>query len=489
MKKKIFIFQQRGWAKWIGLDLSRRLSKEGNILGFLTHKNSTYQRVINSEIKYEFLEHYENIMSDPSKYLGKETFEIEDICKELGINSIWEIMQSERNFTRSFRKKYYYSYEQNNSDEEIILYFKAIYKLCKKIIFDFKPDAIFLPNWVTVPHIMLCILSKKYKVKIFALTDTYLDDHMMISYDYLNNNTKLHTILKRINFYKLNSLQKKNFLGIKSKLKKKINNKNIILEKPGSLLKGLLKLPYKILKIFLDDIEKIKNFGPTQDSPGVLITIRNFFLSRLFYYQNINFKYDNFSQIKNFAYYSLQVQPEEAVDVMSAKFTNQFENIRKIAMSLPSGMVLIVKDHPAFIQSRNPKQLRKIANTPNVKLINPTISSGLILKKCKIVISVTGTVFSEAAYLGTPCIYLGQSGIIKLLPSVYVNDNLNSLPKQISKILKIKIDKQKNQKIYDNFIKAAILSRLPVKLKDMWEKGNINNSNLTLFYEKVKKEI
>ena len=72
---------------------------------------------------------------------------------------------------------------------------------------------------------------------------------------------------------------------------------------------------------------------------------------------------------------------------------------------------------------------------------------------------------------------------------MYVNDNLNSLPKQISKILKIKIDKQKNQKKYDNFVKAVILSRLPVKVKDMWEQGMINNISLKLLYEQVKNEI
>jgi len=488
MAKKIFIFQQRGWGKWIGTDLANRLNSDGYKLGALTFKKSTHERIINSGIKYQLLENYEEIIENPKKYLGSDNYTIKEICDDLKINNIWEIMQSERDHVKSFGKKFYYSFHQNHSDERINLYFKAIYKLSKKVIHDFKADAIFCPNFASVPHIVINILSKKYNIKNFALTDTGVDDYMSFTYCYYTTESAIHNFYKKINLFKLNKNQEKSIFEIKKLLSIKIKKKKSKIIKTRSLIKEIILLPYKIFKSIYNK-DKLKNFGATLDSPGTFVTVRNLFYSRLYSYQNQKLEYDDLGKIKNFAYYSLQFQPEEAIDVQSVRFNNQFETIRQIAMSLPNDMTLVVKDHPFNYSFRNPNHLIKIKNTPNVKLINSTISAGLVLQKCKILISVTGSIFFEAAFLGIPGIYLGRNGLIKLLPSIYSNNNLFDLSLQIRDVLNKKINKSKNKKIFNNYLKATVLGRLPIKMKDMWEKGYINDKNLELFYKEIKKEI
>ena len=74
-------------------------------------------------------------------------------------------------------------------------------------------------------------------------------------------------------------------------------------------------------------------------------------------------KYDNLKNIKKFAYFPLSVQPELSTNLWAPMFTNLFELIRQIAISLPSGMSLVVKEHPIMLGRRSKKYYEKLKVT------------------------------------------------------------------------------------------------------------------------------
>ena len=94
----------------------------------------------------------------------------------------------------------------------------------------------------------------------------------------------------------------------------------------------------------------------------------------------------------------LSVQPELSTNLWAPMFTNLFELIRQIAISLPSGMSLVVKEHPIMLGRRSKKYYEKLKLLPNVKLINPNILTNDVInnENCELVTVVSGTSGFEA---------------------------------------------------------------------------------------------
>lgn len=149
--KKILIFQQRRWGENIGHFLAKKLQDEGAILAALTIRKKTYEFVMKQkEVQYEEVIDSDFIKVNPKKFLAGDIITLEEVCRELGIYTIWPLVQSARNHVRSYQDKFYYGFKQNFSDDEIIDYVKAIYKNIKKVFHTFKPDLIITPNFVAL---------------------------------------------------------------------------------------------------------------------------------------------------------------------------------------------------------------------------------------------------------------------------------------------------------------------------------------------------
>jgi hypothetical protein len=109
--KRILILQQRRWGEYVGSFLADQLEKEGCILTALTLKRTT-----DKHIREETKAHYETIvgndvvMEDPLRFLGNDRYSMQEICDDLGIDTIWPIVITLRNHVRSYGEKYYYSY-------------------------------------------------------------------------------------------------------------------------------------------------------------------------------------------------------------------------------------------------------------------------------------------------------------------------------------------------------------------------------------------
>ena len=171
--KKILIFQQRGWGKRIGHFLARQLSQEGAILAALTMKGSAHDFLLNqTEVKYEKIYSVDEVRGNPQKFLGDSHYTLEEICRDLGVDSIWPMAMSLRHHIRSYGDKYYYGFKQNVSDEEIVAYVKAMYKLIVQIFAGFKPEIVITPNFVSLPHLMMDYYAKQKGVKMFGVSDS-----------------------------------------------------------------------------------------------------------------------------------------------------------------------------------------------------------------------------------------------------------------------------------------------------------------------------
>ena len=100
----------------------------------------------------------------------------------------------------------------------------------------------------------------------------------------------------------------------------------------------------------------------------------------------------------------LHQQPEASIDVFGRLHSDQAHFVERLVRLMPSTHELWVKEHMDALGTRPPGWLAKLGRLPNVRLIDPHLSTFDLLRGASLVVSVTGTVSYEAALLGTPAV-------------------------------------------------------------------------------------
>ena len=497
-KKKIFFFQQRNWGIKIGHHIAKRFNDNGCEIGAVTFKKEYYNFYTSQQdFKYKWLKSHEDLVENPKKYLGDDNFELSFICEELEIESIWIFVQSLRGHVKSYSDKYGYGYKQNVSDEEIIFYIKAIYKLLLSIKKEFDPDIIFMPNFVSLTQIMAYYFAKKHKIKIASITNTFATDRFVFANDIYESTGKFFDI---INFYKKNhgkiayELESIKILeDTRNNFKdNKIKNiyKNIYSNDFFIFLKDLIKyfIRLEFIKFKKTHLFKVQ----TQDyaKKSLKLIFRDYFSNLINKYKCEKLDYYKLDDIKNFVFMALQNQPEDNIDVASANYNNQIETARRIAMNLPKDLTLLVKEHPAMHGERSYKYMQKILKTPNVKLIHHSYNSIEILKRCSYLISTTGTIFYEAAVLKKKSIVLGNLGFCEILPNVKKMINFDEIPKLIREF------ESEDKSFLENYdrrmleiISASLEAGFNNNYSKLWSTSYNNEKDLDKIYQKFNDEL
>lgn len=114
----------------------------------------------------------------------------------------------------------------------------------------------------------------------------------------------------------------------------------------------------------------------------------------------------------------LHISPESSLDVLGGMWNNQLELIRCIARSLPHGVKLAVREHPAGIGRRDFRFFRQTASIYNVVNVSPYSDNAELIKKARAVISVSGSACYEAAFAGVGSVVFSDV-FFGALPTVF----------------------------------------------------------------------
>ncbi|WP_349371507.1 hypothetical protein [Salinarimonas sp.] len=117
-----------------------------------------------------------------------------------------------------------------------------------------------------------------------------------------------------------------------------------------------------------------------------------------------------------FCLFPLHFEPEIALQIYARPLQNQIEAARTLALSLPAGMRLLVKEHPRAAGFRPLSYYRKLLEIPNVRIAPPEAPSHALVRDAALVAVVTGNIGLEAAALGKPVIVLGEADYAQALP-------------------------------------------------------------------------
>ena len=472
--KRVLIFQQRNWGLNIGHFLAKQLQAEGCTLAALNFKPSTREFLAKqTDVKYEMIEDQDEIMARPREYLGEDRYSLAEICRELGVDSVWPLVQSLRHHVKSYADKYYYSFKQNVSDEDIVAYVEATHKSFKRIFDEFKPDIVIAPTFVTYPHIACNLYAKKRGIPMLTVTDTKISGISVFSYDYLDSESPFLDRLQVLNEIKTeteNRERAKNYIkDFRENFKKPITLKPPKKTTFVSTLRHALSPYYHSVRWYLYAPRvNPEGTGITADWRPPRILLRDHYAHDRFARAADAFPYYPLEKVEKGVYFPLQFQPEAAVDLAAPRFNNQLETARQVAMSLPDDYTLVVKDHPAMRGYRSPEDLEQLARTPNVKLIDHRIPSETVLKKVDLVVGPASTTLAEAAFLQKPAIQLGDLGITQQLPNVVHHNDVTTLSGAIRTALEKDLHTPEYERRLENYVAAAFDVGFDLPYADIW---------------------
>jgi CDP-glycerol glycerophosphotransferase (TagB/SpsB family) len=146
-----------------------------------------------------------------------------------------------------------------------------------------------------------------------------------------------------------------------------------------------------------------------QSKTPLLLSLRNFiiFIKRKFRLDSVT-KYYSPVKDEKFFLYPLHLHPESTTSVQAPHYINEVEVIQNLAINLPFGYWLYVKDHPSNAGNNNSDFYRRIDKIPNVKIISFREDSKRLIPRSTGVITLTSTVGFEALILNKPVIAFGD---------------------------------------------------------------------------------
>jgi hypothetical protein len=491
--RRVFIFQQRGWARNIGHGLAKVLQNDGAELAAFTMKKSTDIFVRNqSEVKYQFIISDDAIQEDPVSFLNGAEHSLDTICDDLELDSVWPPTYSMRTFMRSYDDAFYYGNRQNVPDEKIVLHIKAIYEMCLRVLNDFKPDAIIVPIFGGLPHIFLNIMARQRNIPMIGITDTKISGIYCFTHSYVDD---IGPFVDRIDQLNSGTTESEN----QNKAEEYVARNRELLTVPSALSqfnKTSRRSPYRELRRLAGELKRghnnpdfVKGFGSSIDARTKPIIVRDFFRRKRFERAVDRMDYASLENAREFAYFPLQSEPEVSIDVYAPRFNNQIETARQIAMSLPGELTLVVKDHPVMRGYRSPSYLNKLARTPNVTLVDGRLSSNEILRRAKFVIASTGTVLMEAAMLRVPTIQLGDLSPTRRLPNVTRHTDLSTLSKILREISTLDMNSPEYERRLVNYVAAAHDSGFTTDHNQAWQEARADElpKIYKLFYDELKR--
>ncbi len=175
--------------------------------------------------------------------------------------------------------------------------------------------------------------------------------------------------------------------------------------------------------------------------------------------------YDHPEQGDHYAFFPLQLEPEMGTSLFSRHYTDQSWLIAETAKSLPAGMLLYVKEHPAMYGYRTRAFYKKLKKIPNLKLMSPEVAGLSLVERAALIVTLTGTSGWEGIMLGKPVITFGDV-FYNCLPFARKCTDINTLPALIRSQLK---NKEASDEILLNLLTALYAESADLDLISLWE--------------------
>lgn len=389
-----------------------------------------------SRSSYIFLESqndidYKKLLLEEDVY-AKYTQEIIDInflkslADKYGLPNLWPYVLLDRILRYNQLLRAYPSDKSTYSHEDLIKIFQVTAKAIEKFLDEEKPDFIFFSVVSNLGSYLLYEIAKKKGIKTLQFPDTrlgcrqtlgenfgeftYLKDTIQYMRQNADDKEVRENYSKAVEFLK--SFQEKPFYYMQnSEASNVFSNNNLKRSKyfrfllPRNLYKSIgwfLKSHYDYFSNKYEDKNDYSTIKPWLENWDK-------FVRKLRILRGYKKFYDNVDYNEDYVYFTLHAEPEALFPFSAPSYTDQKWIIAQVARSLPLHYKLYVKDHPCMAGYRKHSYYKEIKKIPNVKLIDPNVSSLELIKNSKLITTIIGTAGWEGLLMKKPVIVFGSS--------------------------------------------------------------------------------
>jgi len=443
----IFFTQSHSLDMFYHLALS--MQKEGHInkVGFYVTDLIHYERFVQHypEIeKYEIVKEWEIV--ERSKKTLPNINKINAYEEQYGDPTLWGSAVADRRIYFGRKAPYTQDYKSRYSHERILAHVQCELEAVLSLFETVQPDLVVNFICVTSGEYLGYLIANKKGIPFFNLRPTRIKNYFYAAdsiYEppvrfvekYKNSlNEKSDVYEEARLFIRQFQTQETLYEGVftEAEKKKRIINVAAIIKKIVSLVKLVCcEWQFRFGKYRHDN--HIKGFiGPVIHR--VIIKPWRIISERIFN----GSKYVKEEDLKGLRYvfYPLHKEPEATLLVYNKYMLNQIEVVRNIAQSIPIGMKLLVKEHPASIGYRKSSFCTALRDIPNVEIVSPKLKVRTLIEYSELVTVLGGTVGFEALLLKKPVVLLG-SALYQMINSKMMRkvSNSDSLAKAIDEIL------------------------------------------------------
>jgi hypothetical protein len=120
--------------------------------------------------------------------------------------------------------------------------------------------------------------------------------------------------------------------------------------------------------------------------------------------------YSQLNSLGRFVYFPLHVPGDVALTVRSPEYLDQLGLLDFICRTLPDGMQLAVKEHPAMVGMLQPARVvEMIRRYPHFRLIDPATNNFSVMRNAEAVVTINSKSGAEAGLLNRPVFVLGDA--------------------------------------------------------------------------------
>jgi hypothetical protein len=354
--------------------------------------------------------------------------------------NISELVKNDRMFNPKYNEFHNFTKNEINSiiSNELSLFNE---------ILQIQPDIFITSETALRPHHTFHKLCQKKKIKTLMLNSANWGNLSYLSQDY-------HILDNFENYFRDHKTTSYTFDQLEKRLEKKILSKNLTNFYNKNRKSKLQKISAALQFLLVSNNHNIEThytyFGRTKIQV-LLKEIRNtinYFLRQRYIDKNFSSK---IPENKNLIFFPMQQEPERTLLISAPCYTDQMKTIDLISKSIPKDFLLVVKEHPTQGPGRGWREIsdyEQFRNNSRVFLIHPSVPASEIIKKSKLVISVSGTASLEASIFNTPSITFAENNftLISSIQKFNSNDNLSLL---IEKALSYQVNSDEVGKYFD----------------------------------------
>lgn len=418
----ILIVQQLAWGQRIGAEVARVLAAEGHRLSALVHGRDTMDDIRRQrEVPYASV-HFADPLYDAGHERVSER-QIAEIEERYGLESLWRIAYSERWLIFTFLSSRTFAARKPVGNDYILSVCWSTYRFVREIMEQARPAYVLAPAVGSLANYFLYLECRRAGIPFYSISFSRFGNHFYIADDLYLCSTRIAA-----RFDELRDLPDVSpRYGEARRLSAAIRrddpaSRPTYLHRGGALRPSLRQLiaagrdvalfPARVAKALLRT-QRVMEFDniwvPTNSrwnaARNVWINLRERFVQTdhqgrcLTSLDDLTFTYVHFP---------LHVEPELSLLVFAPEHANQVELCRRIALGLPRGVRLLVKEHPMMVRSRRPEFYEALRGLPNVEIAHSGVSSHALVThpRCRATVVVSSSVGFEAAMNGCPVVLL-----------------------------------------------------------------------------------